>query len=748
MDARRGFGGGVRMVAAGLLGLAGLVSLVGGCRRGPPAGDAETTTAEQNLNVLLITVDTTRADCLRCYGHPVVRTPAIDKLAVEGALFTQCTSCAPITLPSHASILTGVYPFVHGARVNGQQFDDEGNVTLAEILKPVGFTTGAEVAAFVLDASWGVDQGFDTFGSVPEPPAGQAPHERPIARGLIAAEPGDRVCDRALAWLNEHGTGRFFLWVHFFDPHYPYEPPEPFKSEYESPYLGEIAFMDQQIGRLMTRLKELKLHRRTLVALVGDHGEGFTDHREGTHMYFVYDSTLHVPLIFWCPGKVPEGRRIDAQVRTVDVTPTLLDLLDRPPKADAQGVSLVPLLTGAADDLNLAAYGETMEPHLTLGYAQLRCLRVGGWKYVHAPTPELYNVIDDPGELVNLASQHPDRVEDMREQLRALIADAVPRIPRGGPTVPLDPEAARRLAALGYVGDTTAEVGDELNGFDDLVGYDPKDRMDQRNFFMAAKAYLADGMSDKATPILERLVQAEPENPGFLSLLGAAQQSRGDIEEAITSYRRVLETRPQTVGIRVMLGKLLGELGRVDEAVEHLRAAAEEAPTYPDAQTYLALALAKLGRCDEAVQRFERALAVAPADEAALLGLSGTLQACGKRRRAINVLREGLRQCPGSLSLANNLAWSLATAPDAELRDGAEAVRVAEALHERAQGDHAEILDTLAAAYAEAGRFEEAVGAARRAIEAALSSGQSESAAQIQSRLALYEAGQAYHEEP
>jgi choline-sulfatase len=723
--------------------LGGLLWL-GGCKKAEEPG--KSAVSKPSLNVLLITLDTTRADALSCYGHPVVKTPALDKLAAEGALFAQCTSCVPITLPSHASILTGTYPFIHGTRLNSRPFADEGNVTLSEILKQAGYVTGAEVSAFVLNAMWGIDQGFDTFGDVGmRPTPGEAVRDEPAGWGLVNSEPADRMCERAIGWLEEHASAPFFLWVHFFDPHFPYEPPEPFKSQYENPYLGEVAFMDQQVGRLLDRLKALGLEGKTLVAVVGDHGEAFTQHREGTHSYFVYDSTLEVPLIFRCPGKIPAGRRIPAQVRTVDVVPTILDLLGMGPKPDAQGVSLLPLMSGSEADLDLAAYGETMSPHLELGYAQLRCLRAGGWKYIHAPTPELYNLVDDPGESVNVAEQHPDIVAALRERLRELIAEPSSVASEGPTEQPLDQVTVERLASLGYLARATGDdVGDELQGFAELKGADPKTRIGQHIKFMMARAHLAEGAPEKAVELLESLVQEEPDNPGAFALLAQLYRRAGRLTEAVEAYQRVLALRPDDAVIRLDAGRLLGELGRIDDAVEQLRQVAQEMPKYPDAHAYLALALAKQGQWAAAIEGFERALALDPGHEEARVGLSGVFEARRQPRDAAQVLREGLRLRPDCVKLANNLAWLLATASDRELRDGAEAVRLAEGIVERRGDDDPAILDTLAAAYAEAGRFADAVRTARRAVELASSADQPDLSAEIAERLKNYEAHQPY----
>ncbi|MCK4660326.1 MAG: sulfatase-like hydrolase/transferase [Phycisphaerae bacterium] len=732
-----------RVFAFGLLGAIGVVVLFCSCKRAKPGEPG----AARGFNVLLITMDTTRPDGLACYGNRFVKTPVLDKLAREGVLFEQCTTCAPITLPSHVSIMTATYPFMHGTRINGRPFVDEGNVTLAEMLRKENYTTGAEVASFILDACWGIDQGFESFRGVDKTNGAQGRQSEGGERtDVINSEPADVVCDRAIEWLTHHESEPFFQWVHFWDPHHPYNPPEPYRTQYKDPYLGEIAFMDEQIGRLLEHLKASGLERKTVVVVVADHGEAFIQHREGTHLYFVYDSTIHVPLLFKCPERIPKGRRIDAQVRTVDIVPTILDLLGMAPKPDAQGVSLLPLISGEKDDLHLAAYGETMSPHLEMGYAQLRCLRAGGWKYVHAPTPELYDVTRDWGEMTNVAERHPAVVADMRDQLESLIESSAPAAVRGGSDVPLDSMTAARLASLGYLaGSSGGGVGDELRGFLALEGPDPKDRIDVHIEYMKAKSYMGAGAQEKAAEILESLTRREPDNPAVWRLLANLRRVQGHYEEAVQLYRRVIELGHHVAVTHYHLGRALGELGRHEEAIEHFHECIRQLPQYPEAHAYLALALARQGMGTEALASFQEALDLDPAHEQACIGLSALLDSQGAVREAMQVLRAGLHRCPKSVTLANNLAWRLATVREAELRDGAEAVRLAESSRKRLGVEDPKILDTLAAAYAEVGQFPKAVELARRALELA-DPENAELAEQVRLRLALYESGRAYRE--
>ena len=420
-------------------------------------------------NVLLITMDTTRADYLGCFGGVTAQTPNIDRLAREGTMFTRCTTCTPLTLPSHSSIMTGVYPYVHGARQNGTGHLAQSNVTLAELLKKAGFATAATVAAFVLNAQFGVDQGFDAYHDV-------TPAETDSS--LHAERRGDEVCTDALQMLPQLAAGpHFFLWVHFYDPHYPYRSPRIADVNSPNAYADEISFTDTQIGRLVDKLKALGRERDTLVVLVADHGEGLGQHDESTHGYLLYDTTVHAPLILYCPGIVPAGKRVAAQVRTIDVAPTILDLTGNPASERAQGVSLRPLLADPPVDMHLTAYSESFDAQIEYGLSQLRSLSAGEWKYILAPKPELYDVLADPGETHNLLAEQAMRAEELRGELHQLIADAPAPPGKEEAPEPLTAREVERLKTLGYVNTPDAFVDEgvtELDRFEPHGG-DPKD---------------------------------------------------------------------------------------------------------------------------------------------------------------------------------------------------------------------------------------------------------------------------------
>ncbi len=589
-----------------LVALGGVLLATGpvGCRRSGTAPPRHATDKTRR-NVLLISIDTTRADALGCYGNAAIRTPNIDRLAAEGTLFAQCVSAAPITLPSHTSMMTGTYPFVHGVRDNGQFFVAPGNVTLAERLHDAGYATAAQVAAYVLNREFGLDQGFDTYQDV------QAARRATIGNAARTAHERKArdVCDAAMTWLR--GPGRastpFFLFVHFFDPHRSYAPPPRFAARYDNPYFGEVAYVDEQIGRLLDLLDELKLTEDTLVVLTSDHGEGLGEHGEDTHATFVYDTTLLVPLIVRAPGLVPAGQRIAAQVRLIDLAPTILDALGLPGEQAMQGTSLLPLVRGQCGDLHLPAYSETLYPMYNLGCAWSRSWRHDGWKYIHAASPALYHVAEDPHELHNLADRDPQRVSRMRAALRSLLAEARPVA--AGARRSMNPKELRALEALGYVApaeqDTRPDRGGELAMFDP-TGPDPHQFREENRLMAAAIEAMAADDYAKAEGILRKLLG----RPGREATFWWAHKTLAEVlrgldrgSEAIAEYRAALRLRPGDGLTRTDLGRTLAALGRYDEALGEFEQALRSPPVFADTHYEYGRLLALLGRRHEALDQ-------------------------------------------------------------------------------------------------------------------------------------------------
>lgn len=615
-----------------------VVCLLGGAIGCNPVGGGGR--SSEPLNVVLISIDTTRADHLGCYGNTQVRTPAIDRLASEGVLFEQCVAPAPLTLPSHTTMLTGRLPFVHGARNNGQFRVHEENDTLAEAFKEAGYVTAAEVAAAVLDREYGLNQGFDSYTDVKA--ARGRSHDRRHSEHLERS--GQEVCDSAIAWLEQHAGERFFLFVHLFDPHQPYLAPERFAAQYPDPYLAEIAYADEQVGRLIAALDRSAAAKRTLVILTSDHGEGRGQHKEATHGNFIYNSTQRVPLIMRSAGRVPAGRRVSSLVRLTDIAPTALALAGLDPLEACQGVSLAPLLNGTSADLKLDAYAETLCPRYDFGYSHLRALWSDGFKYIHAPRPELYDLSTDPDEQLDLAAAQPQRVADMRERLKRLIQDAPRGVAPEKAIMAATPDSVRAMQHLGYVGGE-AEATSEADLLEPL-GADPKDHADDITRICHALAMRSMKNYPAAEQIFRELISRfPPDQKGFYRVhLGLAEtlQELRKFDEAASHFEKALEARPDDAQALTGLGMCLTKLNRPAEALTRFDAAIRATPGFARAYLQKAGVLAEMGELDQAAALLRRTLELDPEMTAAYVNLGTVYGMKGDATNAADAFRKAL----------------------------------------------------------------------------------------------------------
>jgi arylsulfatase A-like enzyme len=390
-------------------------------------------------NLLVVTLDTTRADRIGCYGNDEIRTPAVDRLAREGVLFSQAVAPAPTTLPSHASVMTGLYPYHHGARANGLYRLDEEHVTLAETLSGAGYTTGAIVSAFVLDSQFGIDQGFRDFDD-------DVGGDDDLGAFEMPERAADTTAKRAESWLRTHTEEKFFLWVHFYDPHFPYQAPKPFSDDYAVAYDAEIAFADFQLGRLLAVVDELGLTDNTLVVLAGDHGEGLGQHDEEAHACLIYESTMQVPLIMRCGQRLGGGVHISREVSLVDIAPTVLAMLGVEQPQGLDGVDLTQPDTGPRP-----IFLETLQGLADHGWAALLGVREGSMKYIYGPEVELYDLSRDPFEENDLATARPKLTAAMQQRLEDFFGEDLEQAASAGPAQALSPDAIAKLEALGYL---------------------------------------------------------------------------------------------------------------------------------------------------------------------------------------------------------------------------------------------------------------------------------------------------------
>jgi arylsulfatase A-like enzyme/tetratricopeptide (TPR) repeat protein len=617
---------------------------------GRPEGGLST----HDLNLIVVTLDTTRADRLGCYGYRDVATPHIDELAKQGALFEQAHSAVPLTLPSHSSIFTGKYPPAHGVRDNGGYFLSESEETLAEVLKKEGFATGGFVSAYVLDHRWGIAQGFDTYFDDFDLLKRGAVNMGDIQRR------GDETLDKAIDWLRAQRDHRLFAWIHFYDPHSPYDPPEPYATAYAGrPYVGEIAFVDSLIGRLLTSLSEMGLRDRTLIVVTGDHGESLGEHNESGHAFFVYGFSTHVPLIFSGPWAGMRGRKIPGVVRTIDLMPTVLDLLEIHQPNAGQGVSLRPLLEGRARPEPPPAYSESFYPRYHFGWSDLRTLRDDRYRFIEAPRPELYDVAADPGETSNLAGSLPQVVDRMREEL-ADVESSMGKAPSTAAPVEMDEETQKKLAALGYVGSTVDTSGKRSA---DLP--DPKDKIDIVNRMHQAREDQLKGDVKSSIDALRKVVADAPEVIDAWFRLGNAYLEQRDLPNALAMFRRTLELKPDHDWAVVGLADTFAEMGRLDEAVVGYRRYLERDPVNDNVAYRLAEMLLDAGRLDESSSMFRRVLEIKPDRAAAAVGLAAVALRTNDTRRARAEIGRALAIDPNARNAHYDLALALEADGDA-----------------------------------------------------------------------------------
>jgi arylsulfatase A-like enzyme/Tfp pilus assembly protein PilF len=570
---------------------------------GQPLGRLPAGVRPAALNLLLITLDTTRADRIHAYGFNGVETPNFDRLAAEGVLFERAFAPAPLTLPAHSSIFTGKFPPAHGVRDNGGFFLDERETTLAERLRAQGFTTGGFVGAYVLDHKWGVAQGFQTYFDDFDLNKYQS-----LSLGSVD-RPGNEVADKALAWLEKVSGSRFFGWVHFYDAHSPYSPPEPFKTRYDGhPYLGEIAFVDSQVGRLLAFLDQHDLFKNTVVVVMADHGESLGEHGEATHGFFVYQSTTHVPLVIRAPYSVMHGRRVADTVRSIDVLPTALELLGVPLADRLEGRSVVPLMTGAAKELGLGAYSEAIYPRFHFGWSDLRALTSGRYKYIAAPRPELYDLDRDPAETTNIYTERQGLGDRMNQELLALerrmSAGATP--PQAA--VEVDPDARGRLAALGYVGTFVSAAATDRAGL-----ADPKDKITLFNLMTQARETARhDKESDEGLRALARVVEEDPHVIDAWFMLGNEYYRRHEYERAITQYKRALDLKPDYDLVVINMANAYRAMGRDRDAMVGYRRFMELEPKNAQIRYEAAQIMIDNGELDAAHAELVHALELEP----------------------------------------------------------------------------------------------------------------------------------------
>jgi len=555
-------------------------------------------------DVFLITVDTLRADHVHCYGDQNIATPNLDSLAAAGIRFTAAFTPSPITNTSHTSILTGLLPSSHGVTDFAVPLA-ASHATWAELLKQDGYHTGGFIGAVILDSNGlapGLDRGFDFYDNFPQ-------HSQSKSRWGRVERRGMDVVQHAEKWLDAHPTGSRFAWVHLYDPHDPYEPPPPYSTTYKDhPYDGEIAYADAALGNFIAHLKQQGRFDNAIIILVGDHGEGLGEHQEETHGIFLYDATTHVPLIIKLPKSGHAGLTVDAQVRTTDILPTVLDLLAIQPSAKFDGEPLTPYIQGK-DAATRVALGETDYP-LRFGWAPLRSVRQDNFKFIKAPRPELYDLKADPGELHNLYASSGATVEKLSKSL---------------PEVPANTDSA------------TAQAG----GSPSLP--DPKDKIQEQNLLHTAMLASEDGHPEQARGALEKVLQMDSRSPTALLQLGQLELAAGNGAKAADLLRRAREVRPDDATAAFDYARALEMSGDLPHARDALDASLKMNPDNFTARLLLAKLCLQTKDPKAAEDQFEAALLVKPNNVEAQLGLAQAMLAQNQFGDAAHVL-ESIKQ--------------------------------------------------------------------------------------------------------
>jgi choline-sulfatase len=560
----------------------------------------------QPLNVVVITIDTLRADHLHCYGYEKIETPVLDQLARRGVLFENAVAQAPLTPPSHASIFTGQYPTVHHVRNTGGFILPSSARPLARILQEQGWDTAAFVSSAVLKKMIGFNNGFGVYDD-------QMPRQGNKRDFAEDAErrAGDTV-DRAIRWLNTQSGKPYFMWVHLYDPHMPYKPPSPFKEKYKDrPYDGEIAYSDEQLGRLLDAVGKKAPAGKTIIAILSDHGESLAEHGEFSHGVFLYDATLHIAFVMAGPG-IPAGLRLKQQVRSIDFLPTLLAVLGGKAPANIQGVSLVPAFSGQTVPTEIS-YEETLYPKLALGWAELRGIRTNHWKYIRAPKPELYDLNRDPAEITNVIQQHPGEVARFEAQLNNAIGT-------GGPekveTNMVDERQMAQLRSLGYLSGFSPRQYD-LNG----QGADPKDRVGILKLLDQAENPGSNLPELQRIALLQQALHQDPTNPSLYHQLGGELEKTGRYGDALRLYQTALQHGVENGRLHSRIADLELRRGDKDRAIVEYEKAARFNPSDLDSQTNLATAYLERGRIADAERVFNFVVTNDPDHAAANNGL-------------------------------------------------------------------------------------------------------------------------------
>ncbi len=766
-------------------------------------------------NIILISIDTGRADYLSCYGYGHKTTANIDAVAHEGIIFKNVVSPVPLTLPAHCSMLTGTIPPYHQVHDNLNCKFGQSNITIAEILRERGYMTGAIVSTFILDSQFGLDQGFKEYNDH---------FVEALSLGEYVERRGAEASRFACEWLDKHRKEKFFLFLHYYDPHTPYEPPEPFATDYsDNLYAGEISYVDWCVGRVIEKLKSLGLYDSTLLIITSDHGELLGEHGELEHGYLLYENAIKVPLIIRSP-RINKPRIINEVVGLVDIVPTILGYLEIPAPLNIHGKDLCEYINSTDSSIpERYVYCESFTP-TKYKCNPLLSVVTNRWKYIHTTRSELYDIKKDSAELENLLAEEPKRAELLQYQLRQILSEQT-RTDKEESTFVMDAQSRRRLESLGYVGNSIVETSFELNPSradpKDFVDYHvynqkavfllfkkeyekakaicnemlakwpqiidthfllaratfsagdfaesithnskylalleketPQNSQQQQDFTrplfmvhnMLASAFYELGKYDEAISQFNKTLQIKPDKADVLYRLGAVYYQQGKFEETIKWWRQAVQIDPTLPGAVENLQKLLAEKQRREITISQYLEQLSQNPNDPNTHNALGNELYRQGKIDDAITHWLEAVKQRPDWAEVQNSLGKAFYRQGKYEQAISHWTEAIRLIPDWAEPYNNLAWLLATAENKLHRNPLEAVHLAERACKLTAYERPVMLDTLAAAYAAAGRFTEAMKTAEKGIELARQAEQETLAEDIQSRLEIYRMNKPYRD--
>ena len=600
---------------------------------------------KKELNFILITVDTLRADRIGCYGFPDIETPVMDMFASKGVKFESCIAQTPLTLPSHTTIMTGTYPVFHGVRDNGGFLVPQELLTIAELFKQKNYQTGAFVAAYVLDSKWGLNQGFDTYFD-----RFDLSKYKMISLGNVQRR-ADEVIDEALGWLKGCREDKFFAWIHLYDPHTPYEPPSPYKEQYPlNPYLGEIAYTDSQLGRLWNYLEENNLIENTVIVLASDHGESLGEHKESAHGFFIYQEGIHVPLIFVTPFKKLHGISRPNVVTLADIMPTILRMNDIPIPGQIQGESLLPLFFKEKSLENNFAYAETYYPRFHYGWSELTSIQDEKFKLIVAPELELYDLINDPEEENNIINMQAKEAR----RLKAVIDGSIEKWSQNAFQVDyrsIDEETREKLTALGYIGtftDSSSLEGRKLG--------DPKEKIVIFNRLSKARELGLEGKFELAVEMMKGIIEEDPDVIDAYFSLGNLYFKNQKFEESLEWYFKTLERKPNDAFTVINIANSYMMMGNIEEAERFVLSVIESIP--PDSQINFILGNIYNAKkeYEEAIKYYKECLRLNPSSPSAYCALGGIFIVQGNLDEGEKHLKKAVELNPDLRNLHYNLA--------------------------------------------------------------------------------------------